>query len=141
MFEEILGSGWLAYIGLALLPTPPSPVPDFGVQFLLSLVFGVSAPQIVVVPFSKAVIFLGRKGKQVFGGVSKLSSVVDKVDELYGRWIDWLSKDRESENRVVNRLYEALGREDFIARIIFGYFCTSLIGLFLIFLSILTGLG
>ena len=40
----------LTIIGLALIPTPPSPVPDFGLQFFLSLFIGLSLPSKITNP-------------------------------------------------------------------------------------------
>jgi len=137
MLEELLGKGLLAYVGLALLPTPPSPVPDAGSQFALSLFLGILAPKGVAHPFASFFQSLGRGAVMVFGLVPGLSLLVERLDTLYDKWVGWISKKRESDNRILNKLYGALGREDLVERLIFGYFCTIAMGSVLIVLSVL----
>jgi len=138
MIGELLKAGWLAYLGLALWPTPPSPVPDFGLQFLLSLFLGVIAPERVASPVSKFFTCLGRGVKFAFGKIPGIRIIVKKADELYRRWLGWISKDRNSDFRPVDKLYDALGREDLVPRLIFGYFCSILIGSVLVLVAVLT---
>lgn len=137
MLSELLSVGPLAYVGLALLPTPPSPVPDGGLQFLFALVVGLVTPDRVLSPFSRGVRKLGQISMSICSHIPVLRGVSEKVHSLWERWVVWIGKKRESEHDVLNKIYERLEDELIIDRLIFGYIVSISIGLVLIGYSLL----
>lgn len=118
----------LFYIGCGLIPTPPSPCPDFGGQFLLVVIIGLLSPRSMVRPIYHLFHGLGNWVRRVFSGMAGIGIVVRKIDELFQRWFRFLKKERQSENPLVNHFYRLFLREDLVERIIFGYFVTIVLG-------------
>lgn len=135
--STILSKGGLFYIGWALIPTPPSPVPDFGLQFLFSLVIGLIAPKILVKPVNVFATYLGRFVRGLFIRFPLIGIIIKKTDKALKNWKEFTTQKRKSDNRVLNKFYKVFGRRDIIERLIFGYFCSIVVGSFLIALSLL----
>ncbi|MFP4045813.1 MAG: hypothetical protein ACLFS3_02025 [Candidatus Aenigmatarchaeota archaeon] len=135
--STILSRGTLFYIGWAFIPTPPSPVPDFGLQFLFSLIIGLIAPKILVKPVNIFATYLGRFVRGLFIHFPLLGRIVKWVDEALKNWKEFAKKERYSDRPIVNKFYMVFGRSDIIERLIFGYFCSIVLGIFLIVISLL----
>jgi len=120
-----------------LIPTPPSPCPDFGGQFLLSLAIGLAAPDYLVRPVYVFLQLLGRSVKLLLGWIPLIRSLVQKVDNLLERFLEFASKERESDNFLLHRIYKIFLREDIIERIVFGYFITVTAGSIFLLLAII----
>ncbi|MFP4116436.1 MAG: hypothetical protein ACLFQ8_01700 [Candidatus Aenigmatarchaeota archaeon] len=132
MWEE----GILFFIGCQLIPTPPSPCADFGGQFLLSLLIGLMAPKWLIRPVYQTFSTLGRLIKFLFGWIPLLGKVVYGVENLLNRFFEFASKERESDNFILDKLYRMLLREDIIQRIVFGYFVTITTGSIFLLLAV-----
>lgn len=128
----MLAEGLIFYVGWALIPTPPSPVPDFGLQFLFAVVIGLISPKFLVNPINIFARFLGNTSKSLFEKIPLIRILVEKIDKLFHRWESSLQKERKSDKRVVNWFYRLFIKEDFIQRLIFGYFVSILLGILLI---------
>lgn len=126
----------LFYAGCLLIPTPPSPCPDFGMQFLFSLLIGLLAPEVFVRPVNVFADNLGRGARWFFGLIPGIRIIVEKTDSALEKWKEFTAKKRHSDNEIVDRIYKIFGKEDIIQRIIFGYFVSILLGIVLIYLSI-----
>ncbi len=124
----MLDEGILFFIGCQLIPTPPSPCPDFGGQFLLSLTIGLLAPDYLVKPVYVFLRLLGRFFKFVFGWMPLVGRIVHGADDLLNRFFEFAAKERKSRNRVLQKIYKVLLKEDIIERIVFGYFVTVTTG-------------
>lgn len=124
----MLEEGVLFFIGCQLIPTPPSPCPDFGGQFLLSLMIGLAAPDYLVRPVYVFLQLLGRFVKFLFGWIPLIGRFVRGVENLLDRFLEFASKERESDNFLLHRVYKIFLREDIIQRIVFGYFVTVTTG-------------
>lgn len=128
--------GLIFYIGCALIPSPPSPCPDFGGQFAVVVLIGLLAPKSLVKPVYLFFQWLGKTTKKILIPVSVIGFVVEKADVLLKKWIKFTRKERHSENALVQKFYEVLLREDIIERLIFGYFVTIILGFSLMSISL-----
>ncbi len=132
--KVMLDKGILFFIGCQLIPTPPSPCPDFGGQFLLSLMIGLAAPDYLVRPVYVFLRLLGRLVKFLFGWIPLIGSFVRGVEDLLNRFLEFASKKRKSDNIVLDKVYRIFLKEDIIERIVFGYFVTVTTGSFFLLL-------
>lgn len=64
----------------------------------------------------------------MLGSVSRIRTVVEKAEALYQRWLEWISKDRNSDYRPADELYDMLGREDLVSRLISDTFVRFFLG-------------
>ena len=118
----------LLFIGCELIPTPPSPCADFGGQFLLSLAIGLIAPDFLVRPVYIVFNYLGKFIKLTFGRIPVIKKIVEGAELLLDKFFELATKERESDNIVLSKIYTIFLREDLIERIVFGYFVTTLTG-------------
>ncbi len=133
----MLDEGILFFIGCQLIPTPPSPCPDFGGQFLLSLFIGLMAPKHLVKPVYIFLSFIGKSFKFLFGWMPVLGRFIDGINDLLIRFFKFAAKKRESDNVVLDKIYKIFLKEDIIERIVFGYFVTVTTGSFFLVLAFL----
>lgn len=127
----------LFYVGCALIPSPPSPCPDFGIQLLLVLIAGLIAPRILIKPVNTFAIYLGRFSRWFFGKIPGIKVIVYKVDRAIKRFEDEIQKKRKFKNRAAQALYNIIVKDDLFQRIIFGYFVTIVLGAALMLISLL----
>lgn len=132
----MIGKGLIFYIGCALIPSPPSPCPDFGLQPIMVILIGLAAPRAIVRPIYLFFRFSGRSIKHVWGKLPLIGPVIMKIDELLKKWENFMVKKRHSENIVLKKIYSVFLRKDLIERIIFGYFVTIIIGSILMILAL-----
>lgn len=125
------------FIGCQLIPTPPSPCADFGGQFLLSLAIGLIAPEFLVRPVYVFLQLLGRFLKFIFGWIPLIGRIVDGIDRALQKFFEIASKERESDNFVLDKIYKIFSKEDIIERIVFGYFVTTTTGSVFLLLALL----
>ncbi|MCD6367995.1 MAG: hypothetical protein J7L45_02835 [Candidatus Aenigmarchaeota archaeon] len=132
----MLTKGTVFLIGCALVPSPPSPCPDFGLQILLVLLIGVLSPKILIKPVTIFLIYLGRFTRWIFGKIPGIRVIVYKTDDAIKKFESEIQKKREFENRYVNFLYKIIIKDDLFQRILFGYFVTTVLGAVLMLISI-----
>lgn len=136
LLVDLFGRATLNLLGWALIPTPPSPVPDFGLQLLFSLIVGLAAPKVIIKPVNLFIDSMGVGLRVFFGLIPGIRILTEKVDGLIDSWKDFLRRERHSDNMLLNKIYGVFGREDIIERMIFGYFFSVMLGIALIGLSI-----
>lgn len=124
------------YIGCALIPTPPSPCPDFGLQLLFVLIIGLISPKFLIRPINILAVFLGRALRWFFGKIPLIRIIVEKTDKLLHSWEKSVGKKREFKNRYINWLLKLILKKDIFQRIIFGYFVSIVVGVVLMFSSL-----
>lgn len=132
----MIGKSTLFLIGWMLIPTPPSPVPDFGLQFIAVLIIGALAPKFLIRPVNIFAEYLGLVCKWFFGKIPGIRVIVEKTDQAIKKFESSVAKKREFENRVAQFLYNLIVKEDFFQRIIFGYFVTIVVGSTLVGISL-----
>lgn len=132
----MIGKGLIFYIGCALIPTPPSPCPDFGLQLLVVIIIGLLAPKKLVRPIYLFFRFSGRSIRDVCADQPVIGPVVVKADSLYQKWKDFLNKKRQSDSVIVEKFYKFFLRRDLMERVIFGYFIAIIVGLALMLLAL-----
>lgn len=132
----MIGKSTLFLIGWMLIPTPPSPVPDFGLQFIVVLVVGALAPKFLIKPVNIFVDYLGLFCKWFFGMIPGIRIIVEKTDKAIKKFRNSVEKKRKFENKFVQFLYNLIIKKDFFQRIIFGYFVTIVVGSTLVGMSL-----
>ncbi|MCD6398310.1 MAG: hypothetical protein J7L08_00110 [Candidatus Aenigmarchaeota archaeon] len=116
------------YVGCALIPSPPSPCPDFGLQFLAVLVIGLIAPKFLIIPVNIFVMYLGRFCRWFFGLFPGIRIIVKWVDDSLKKFEKIIKRKRKFKNKLVQFIYTFVVKDDIIQRLIFGYFVTIIIG-------------
>ena len=124
------------YIGCALIPSPPSPCPDFGLQFLFVLIIGLLAPKVLIIPVNIFVIYLGRFCRWFFGFFPGIRIIVKWVDDSLKKFEKNIKRKRKFDNRLFHLIYMLVVKDDIIQRLIFGYFVTIIIGALLMIGSV-----
>jgi len=124
------------YIGCALIPSPPSPCPDFGLQFLFVLIIGLLAPKVLIIPVNIFVIYLGRFCRWFFGFFPGIRIIVKWVDDSLKKFEKIIKRKRKFDNKLFHFIYMLVVKDDIIQRLIFGYFVTIIIGALLMIGSV-----
>ena len=125
------------YIGCSLIPSPPSPCMDFGLQFVAVLIIGLISPVFLIKPINSFMFKLADIYRKIFSKVPGLRIVVEKTCEIYNKWENIMKRKREPKNRFVAGVFRFIVKKDFIQRIIFGYIVTVAIGIVLMTLALL----
>ncbi|UCG95098.1 MAG: hypothetical protein JSV92_03580 [archaeon] len=132
----MLDKGLVFYIGCALVPSPPSPCFDFGLQFLVVILIGAVAPHFFIRPVNSALFVLGRFFRNFFGRIPGLRVVVEKVYQFYKKWEMIMEKKRKPKNKYLAKIIGLIVKGDFLQRLVFGYFMTVILGLVLMLAAI-----
>jgi len=132
----MLSKAMIFYIGCALIPTPPSPCPDFGLQLLAVLIIGLISPKFLIKPVNIFVIYFGKFCRWFFGLFPGIKILVKWTDKALKKFESEIQKKRKFKNEAVKFVYNLIFKEDLFQRLIFGYFVTIILGAFLMIFSI-----
>lgn len=124
------------YMGCALVPSPPSPCFDFGLQFLVVLLIGLVTPHAVIRPVNSVLFALGRFFRKFFGRIPGLRLLTEKIYQLYMKWENIMEKKRKPKNKYLAKAVVFVVKGDFLQKIIFGYFLTIIIGIVLMIVAV-----
>ncbi len=131
----MLDKGMIFYIGCALIPTPPSPCYDFGLQFVFVIVVALISPKFVIKPINIFLVYLGRLCKKIFGRIPVIKIVVEKTEQGIRLWERLMKKGTKPKNKHLRKLFNLIIKKDFIQRLIAGYFITIGLGILLMSIS------
>ena len=133
----MLDKAMIFYIGCAMIPSPPSPCMDFGLQGIVVLIIGLIAPKSLIVPVDSFIFSIGRASRKFFGRIPGIRVIVEKCYKLYKLWEKIMKKERKPKNKYLARIFRFILRKDLIQRLIFGYFVTLILGIVLMGIALL----
>jgi len=132
----MITKGLIFYIGCALLPSPPSPCYDFGLQFIIAVGIAVFLPEFFMRPINNFLIYSGRFFKKHLGKKRGIGFVVMKIDKALKLWERGVDRLTNPKNKYLRAVTKIIVRRNFVQRLIVGYFLTILLGIVLMIVAV-----